>query len=60
MSGNAGYNTRETGPSAYQEWLQKNGFSADGQTLCVFGDDTYAIKDELKRMGCKVACARAA
>jgi hypothetical protein len=35
------------------EWLEKNGFSADGFTYSVFGDDTYAIKDELKNLGCK-------
>jgi len=36
-----------------QEWFAKNGFNSDGQTYCVFGDDTYAIKDHLKELGCK-------
>jgi hypothetical protein len=35
------------------EWLTKNCFSADGFTYCVCGDDTYAIKDKLKEMGCR-------
>ena len=35
------------------EWLSKNGFNKDGFTYCVFGDDTYSIKDQLKEMGCK-------
>lgn len=26
---------------------------ADGLTWCVFGDDTYAIKEQLKELGCK-------
>lgn len=34
-------------------WLEKNGFGADGLTWCVFGDDTYAIKEQLKKLGCK-------
>lgn len=34
-------------------WLEKNGFGADGLTWCVFGDDTYAIKEQLKELGCK-------
>ena len=34
-------------------WLEKNGFSADGFTYCVFGEDTYSIKDWLKEQGCK-------
>lgn len=35
------------------EWLKKNGFSEDGLTYCVFGDDTYSIKEHLKELGCK-------
>jgi hypothetical protein len=35
------------------EWLTKNGFNENGLTWCVFGDDTYAIKDKLKEWGCK-------
>lgn len=35
------------------EWLERNGFGEDGLTWCVFGDDTFAIKDKLKEMGCK-------
>lgn len=34
-------------------WLEKNGFSADGFTYSVFGDDTYSIKEWLKEQGCK-------
>lgn len=34
-------------------WLEKNGFSADGFTYCIFGDDTYSIKEHLKELGCK-------
>lgn len=36
-----------------QAWMEKNGFGADGLTWCVFGDDTFAIKDFLKESGCK-------
>ena len=35
------------------EWLEKNGFSADGLTYCIFGDDTYSIKEKLKQLGCR-------
>lgn len=35
------------------EWLEKNGFNAEGLTYCVFGEDTFAIKDWLKEQGCK-------
>lgn len=34
-------------------WLEKNGFSADGNTYVIYGDDTYSIKDWLKEQGCK-------
>lgn len=34
-------------------WLEKNGFSAEGLTYCVFGEDTYSIKEWLKEQGCK-------
>lgn len=36
-----------------KEWMLKHGFSEDGFTWCVAGDDTYAIKDWLKEQGCK-------
>lgn len=36
-----------------REWMFKNGFGEDGLTWCVFGDDTYSIKDHLKELGCK-------
>lgn len=52
-SGNAGYVAAGTGVPAQQEWFEKNGFNEAGLTYCVFGDDTYAIKDKLKEMGCK-------
>lgn len=34
-------------------WLEKNGFGKDGLTWCIFGEDTYAIKEQLKELGCK-------
>lgn len=34
-------------------WLEKNGFSVDGLTYCVIGDNTYSIKDWLKEQGYK-------
>ena len=36
-----------------REWMDKNAFGEDNLTWCVFGDDTYAIKDWLKEHGCK-------
>ena len=36
-----------------EQWFEKNGFSADGFTYCVFGEDTYSIKEWLKEQGCK-------
>lgn len=36
-----------------EEWLELNGFSADGFTYSAFGDDTYSIKGWLKEQGCK-------
>lgn len=36
-----------------KEWLLKNGFSEEGFTWCVFGDNTYAIKEQLKQLGFK-------
>ena len=36
-----------------EEWLELNGFGTDARTFCVFGDDTYSIKDWLKEQGCK-------
>lgn len=35
------------------EWFEKNGFDAAGVTYCVFGEDSFAIKDWLKEQGCK-------
>ena len=35
------------------EWLKQNGFDENGVTYCVFGDNTFAIKEELKELGCK-------
>ena len=35
------------------EWLEKHGFNSNGITYCVFGEDTYAIKDWLKEQGAK-------
>ena len=34
-------------------WLEKHGFSAEGFTYCVIGDNTYSIKDFLKENGYK-------
>lgn len=34
----------------YAEWLEKNGFSAEGDTYIVTGD-SYSIKEELKSVG---------
>lgn len=34
-------------------WLEKNGFSEDGFTYSIVGEDTYSIKDWLKEQGCK-------
>ena len=37
-----------------EEWLELNGFDPVlGFTYCVYGDNTYAIKDWLKEQGCK-------
>ncbi len=36
-----------------QKWMENHAFGKDGFTWCVFGDDTYAIKDWLKKQGCK-------
>ena len=36
-----------------EEWLTRNGWSLDGITYSVCGDDTYSIKDYLKEQGCK-------
>ena len=36
-----------------KEWMSRNGFGEDGLTWCVFGDDTFRIKDQLKEIGCK-------
>ena len=35
------------------EYLKQYGFSEEGITYCVVGEDTYSIKDELKQLGCK-------
>ena len=34
-------------------WLEKHGFSIEGVTFCVAGDNTYSIKDYLKENGFK-------
>lgn len=36
-----------------EDWLEKNGFNLEGLTWCIFGEDTYSIKDKLKELGCK-------
>lgn len=36
-----------------QDWLQKNGFDAEGNTYIMIGLNTYEIKDELKAKGWK-------
>ena len=36
-----------------EKWLEKYGFSPEGLTYVIYGDDTYAIKDWLKEQGCK-------
>lgn len=35
------------------EWFKKNGFDKEGNTWCIFGEDTYSIKNHLKELGCK-------
>lgn len=40
-----------------EQWKEKNGFGEDGLTWCIFGDDTYSIKDHLKELGCKFSPA---
>lgn len=35
------------------EWLEKNGFNKDELTYCIYGEDTYSIKETLKEWGCK-------
>jgi len=36
-----------------KSWFEKNGFDVNGITYCVYGDDTYSIKEHLKELGCK-------
>ena len=36
-----------------KEWFSRNGFGEDGLTWCIFGDDIYSIKEQLKELGCK-------
>lgn len=36
-----------------QEFFEKNGFSTDGITYCIVGENTFSIKDTLKEVGCK-------
>lgn len=36
-----------------KKWLLTNGFNEDGVTYCVYGDDTFSIKEQLKEQGCK-------
>lgn len=43
----------ETSEANKQKWMENHAFGKDGLTWCVFGDDTYAIKDWLKEQGCK-------
>lgn len=35
------------------DWLLSKGFNEEGYTYCIYGDDTYSIKDWLKQKGCK-------
>lgn len=35
------------------DWLLKNGFSEEGVTYCIVGENTYSIKDHLKSQGFK-------
>lgn len=35
------------------EWLEKHGFDENEVTYCVWGDDTFSIKDWLKEKGAK-------
>lgn len=37
----------------FSKWKEKNGFSENGETFAVFGEDTYVIKDSLKENGFK-------
>lgn len=41
------------GIATKEVWLEKNGFSAEGLTYCVIGDNTFSIKDWLKEQGYK-------
>lgn len=36
-----------------EQWLERNCFNAEGETYCVYGDDTYSIKEGLKEAGCR-------
>lgn len=36
-----------------KDWFKRNAIGEDGLTWIVFGEDTFAIKDELKELGCK-------
>jgi len=36
-----------------EQWKEANAFGADNLTWCIFGENTYAIKEELKALGCK-------
>lgn len=35
-----------------KEWLIHNGFSIEGFCYCIYGGNTYSIKDQLKELGC--------
>ena len=35
------------------DWLLSKGFNEEGYTYCIYGDDTYSIKEWLKQKGCK-------
>jgi len=36
-----------------QDWFKRNAIGEDGLIWIVFGENTFAIKDELKELGCK-------
>ena len=35
------------------DWLLSHGFNEEGISYCIYGDNTYAIKEYLKNEGCK-------
>lgn len=44
---------RENAASYKAKWYSDNAFGEDNLTYCIFGENTYAIKDKLKELGCK-------